>query len=163
MSLNKMMLTPKMLVDFYADILVENNPTQITESLINNPAGSNSSDILIITDHVAESDGPVLELSLLNSILSACSIGMNDVVLCHFLPNNPIKTIEAFLDKAKIVLLFGVDPLSIGLPIRFPQFQKQYFDKRTYLYAPSLTELYENKKKKTMLWTSLKNVFGIDT
>ena len=57
--------------------------------------------------------------------------------------------------------MLGVDPLSTGLPINFPQFQLQLFDKRTYLYAPTLEDLEKDKTLKQRLWTCLKTMFEL--
>jgi hypothetical protein len=63
--------------------------------------------------------------------------------------------------KAGSVLLFGIDPAGIGLPINFPQFQLQHFNKRSYLHAPTLAELEKDKEAKKQLWGSLKKLFAI--
>ncbi len=59
------------------------------------------------------------------------------------------------------MILFGVPPLSIDLPINFPPFQLQAFNKRTYLYSPALAELEQDKALKGKLWGCLKTLFEI--
>ena len=50
--------------------------------------------------------------------------------------------------RSKQVLIFGMTPASLGLPIDFPAFQLQPFHKRIYLCAPSLRELESDKALK---------------
>jgi hypothetical protein len=65
---------------------------------------------------------------------------------------------------ATVALYFGVEPASIGVPMRFPHFQVQPWDGCTFLYAPSLTELNgtspQQVELKKQLWMALKKIFG---
>ena len=65
---------------------------------------------------------------------------------------------------AKVALYFGVEPVSIGVPMRIPYFQVQPWDDCRFLYAPSLTEINGNSpaqvELKKQLWTALKKIFG---
>jgi hypothetical protein len=102
------------------------------------------------------------ELPFLTNILSACKLSLADVAIVniHSLEEKEIeKTIEPL--EPKTVLLFGITPLTIDLPINFPQFQLQQFNKRTYLYSPGLQELANDKTLKLQLWNCLKNLFGL--
>jgi len=57
------------------------------------------------------------------------------------------------------IILFGVDPVVMGLPIHFPVFQIQSYQQVQYLHAPSLSELETDKQLKIQLWQKLKQLF----
>ena len=63
------------------------------------------------------------------------------------------------------ILLFGIEPVAIRLPINFPVFKIQTYDQCTYLSAPALDQLVQpsedSKLLKSKLWVSLKTIFGI--
>jgi hypothetical protein len=69
-------------------------------------------------------------------------------------------TIESELNAA-IILLFGVSPKQLDLPLEFPQYQIQKFNNQIYLSAPDLAILQGDKAEKTKLWNCLKQVFSI--
>ena len=100
------------------------------------------------------------EFGFLSSVLTACKLSMNDVAVLNLNAiNDPEKKLSNLCFKNAI--LFDVLPLQIGLPINFPQFQIQQFDQRTYLHAPSLTEIENDKTLKLQLWNSLKKMFSL--
>jgi hypothetical protein len=161
MSLNNIELTPMILTQLYPDSLVETGSVPTSEKTDVRFLGSNHKNIVVIVRH---EDVPVLpdeELNFLTSILAACKLGLIDIALVNAASTNENGLQSLITDAAKSVLLFGTDPLSIGLPINFPPFQLQQFDQRTYLYSPSLRELEQDKGLKSKLWTSLKNLFSI--
>jgi hypothetical protein len=63
------------------------------------------------------------------------------------------------------VLLFGLEPVAIKLPINFPVFRLQPYDACTYLSAPALSELVQNSEEskllKSKLWVCLKTLFNV--
>jgi hypothetical protein len=61
----------------------------------------------------------------------------------------------------KVVLLFGVDPSSVRLPLSFPHFQVQSFAGRTFLFTPPLAEMKDDKLLKSRLWVCLKRMFNV--
>ena len=113
---------------------------------------------------VQQSSVPFLpdeELSFLTNILSACNLSLADIAILNS-NGLPVERLENAIEAdAKTVILFGIDPLSIGLPINFPFFQLQQFNKRMYLYSPPLSEIEKDKPLKMKLWNALKNLFGI--
>ncbi len=161
MSLNQIQLTPHLLVNFYPDSLIETAATTVPEVSSLSYLGKNEKNILIIT---TQNDVRFLtdeELKFLTSILSACKLSIADVAIVNW-KQTEIDLSKIFLQlKTKTALLFNIAPLEIGLPINFPQFQIQEFNKQTYLYAPSLQEIANNVEVKKQLWSSLKNLFEI--
>jgi hypothetical protein len=105
------------------------------------------------------SDG---ELSFLTSVLSACKLSLADIALCNIYSLSPAeKSALAGELGSHQILLFGLGPMDIDLPINFPQFQLQPFNGKTYLSAPTLLVLEADKAQKLKLWNSLKNLFAL--
>ena len=65
----------------------------------------------------------------------------------------------------RTVLLFGVDPTTIRVPINFPHFKQLNYDDCMYLSSPALDQLVPNtedsKLLKSKLWVSLKTLFDV--
>ena len=103
---------------------------------------------------------PEKELAFLANIMNACKLKKEEYTAM------PIQDAEQehYLNiKAKfespLVLLFGLAPASIELPIHFPVFQLQSFQGTQYLAAPSLGEIENDKTLKMQLWQCLKQIF----
>jgi hypothetical protein len=163
MSLNQIQLTNQLLTSLYPNALIESAITSsVPEYQPVKYLGKNAKNIVLLVNN---STYPFLsdeELPFLTNILSACKLSLADVAIVniHSLEEKEIeKTIEPL--EPKTVLLFGITPLTIDLPINFPQFQLQQFNKRTYLYSPDLQELANDKTLKLQLWNCLKNLFGL--
>ena len=161
MSLNKIQLKPRMLADLYANSLLETSTTTVPETAQLKYLGNNKKNIAVIVRHQSATFLPDDELSFLVNILSACKLSLADIAILNSSRIQAEELKEMTLGETKTVLLFGIDPLSIGLPINFPQFQLQQFNKRMYLYSPTLSELDKDKGLKMKLWSSLKVLFGV--
>lgn len=177
MSLNHIQLTNQHLSSLYQDVLIEtkiSNPLPVPSPKESSPTpvksmipalkylGNNAKNITILVNHATVpylSDG---ELSFLTNILSACKLSLADVAIVniHSVEEEAIESVFQTLNSHSI-LLFGIAPLSIGLPINFPQFQLQPFNKRTYIYSPTLKELEADKTLKLKLWNNLKTLFAL--
>ncbi|MFL5742957.1 MAG: hypothetical protein ACJ75B_22245 [Flavisolibacter sp.] len=159
MSLNNIQLKPRMLADLYGHSLLE-IPSAKTSRTVFSP-GENGKNILVIVSHDSVALIPELELNFLTAILSACKLTLDDILIVNARKTEQ-QMIQDLIDSGvKKILLFGIDPPSIGLPINFPAFQLQQFNQRTYVCAPSLPELEGDKTLKSKLWTCLKTLFGI--
>jgi hypothetical protein len=105
------------------------------------------------------------QLAFLTKILAACHLTIADVAIV----NNAAAaiTIAALRQQLqpKTILLFGLEPTSIRLPINFPVFKLQSYDDCMYLSAPALDQLVpdteESKLLKSKLWVSLKTLFDV--
>jgi hypothetical protein len=150
-----------MLASLYGHSLLQNDATTVPENEGIKFLGKNGKKVLVMVMHASVPILPDEELSFLTNILSACKLGLSDIAIvnCHQVHVEALQQLIA--EEGKKVLMFGLEPLAIGLPINFPQFQLQPFDGRTYLYGPALSELQNDKNLKMKLWTSLKNLFGI--
>lgn len=161
MSLNTIRLTPGMLADLYATTLVETRaPGRTGDSLI--PVlGDRQSKTLIVANSRSEVNLTEEESSFLNSILGACRLSLSGVAVVNWkaAAENGKSILEQIAGVR--VVLFGIDPVTFGLPMSFPLFQNQEFDKRTYLFAPGLTELVNDVSLKKQLWEALKKLFQL--
>ncbi len=114
---------------------------------------SKATDAIYLPDHL---------LNFLIGILGACKLTMADVALLN-ISNNPgihYAGIEERF-KAEKIILFGVDPGEIELPLKFPAYQIQPYNNQIYLFAASLEKIANHKEEKVKLWNSLKQVFNI--
>lgn len=103
---------------------------------------------------------PPQQLDFLNNIMKACKLEKADFAIIanhqHGLPD--YKAIFSQF-KQKQLILFGIDPSAIGLPINFPHFQVQSFQQVRYLAAPKLEVIEAEKALKIQLWQCLKQLF----
>jgi hypothetical protein len=108
---------------------------------------------------------PDNQLTFLTKILEACRMTLADVAIVnHAAAPVTIAAIKQQL-QPKIVLLFGLDPTAIRLPINFPHFKQLSYDDCVYLSSPALDQLVpnteESKLLKSKLWVSLKTIFDV--
>ena len=161
MSLNDIHLTPQLLADLYGNTLIEAN-TATPSPTGPRYLGNNEKHIVVL---VRNEELPFLqdnELNFLTNILNACRMSLSDIALLNIEGIEPPTVQEAIVRlEANYVLMFGTGPLSAGLPINFPHFQRQLFDKRTYLFSPAFSELEKDKLLKSKLWNSLKLLFNL--
>lgn len=104
------------------------------------------------------------DLELLGKILGSVKLSMADIALVNAATHK--LEYNALNEKlpAKSAFYFGIQPVEIGAPIKFPQFQVQSWNHTTFVYAPSLTELGaptpEAIALKKELWAAMKKIFG---
>lgn len=124
--------------------------------------GGNSKNILIVINYNDVVYLPDEELEFLTSILKACKLSLDNVAIVN-INNNPGEGYKEYAKeyRSKVVLLFGVDPVSFDLPVSFPEFQVQSFNNNTFLYSPTLQECRTNKLLKSKLWVCLQRIFGL--
>jgi hypothetical protein len=127
--------------------------------------GKNNRHITIIVASPGTAFLPDDELNFLTKILEACRMNIGDVAILNH--NTTPITITALRQQLQPVniLLFGVEPTAIRLPINFPEFRPQPYDQCTYLTAPPLQQLVGNtadaKLLKSKLWVCLKTLFEV--
>jgi hypothetical protein len=166
MNIDNIQLTPFLIQELFKNSLIEsNNPEPVKKSDAAASfaiLGHNRKKIIILVANDETLYLPDEQLNFLLGILSACSLTMEDVAIINTRKNKNItyKAIEHEL-KGEKVILFGVTPAQINLPIEFPQYQVQAFNSQTYLTAAMLPEIQENKAEKAKLWNCLKQIFSI--
>ena len=127
--------------------------------------GKNDKKITILVQSPGTPFLPDNQLTFLTKILEACRMNIGDVAIVNTAtaPVN-ITAIKQQLQPT-VLLLFGLEPTSIKLPINFPEFKVQPYDNCSYLSAPPLTQLVqqseESKLLKSKLWICLKTLFNV--
>lgn len=138
---------------------------QPAESSLYKFLGKNNRKITILVQSPSVPFLPDNQLSFLTKILEACRMNIGDVAIVNTAtaPVN-IAALRAQLTPT-VVLLFGIEPTAIKLPINFPVFKIQPYDNCSYLSAPPLTQLVqqseESKLLKSKLWVCLKSLFNV--
>ena len=105
------------------------------------------------------------QLSFLTKILEACRMNIGDVAIINN-ATTPV-TVAALRQQLhpESILLFGLEPTAIRLPINFPAFRLQPYDDCTYLSAPALDIVSqpseEGRLLKSKLWVCLKTLFNV--
>jgi len=166
MSLDNIQLPAIVLQDLYTNALVDlkTENTQPASVVAGNLSflGENKNRVSIIVDHAEAIYLPDEELSFLLGILSACKLSMADVALLNR-SKNPSLTYKDISEQlsAEKVLLFGIEPSTLELPLQFPHYQIQQYNNQVYLSAPTLKILSSNIEEKKKLWGCLKQVFAI--
>jgi hypothetical protein len=166
MSLDNIQLPAIVLQDLFKYSLVDleirqsENKVGAEDSLA--VLGNNARHTLIVVENSEAIYLPDGELNFLLGVLSACTLTMNDVAILNIKKHKQVnyKTLATQLQPEKL-LLFGVAPGRIGLPLDFPNYQVQQFNSQTYLTVPALSFLQNDKAEKTKLWNCLKQVFQI--
>jgi len=161
MSINNIQLKPNLLADLYKNSLVETSTvTAISEARRPKYLGNNRKNIIVIVSYESAPFLPDLELSFLSNVLAACKLSIADIAIVNQ-ENTDQTDLQSIITEASKVLLFGIEPLAIGLPINFPAFQLQPFNNRTYLHAPPLSQIENDKGVKARLWSALKVLFKV--
>lgn len=179
MDLNKIELPASVIADLYPSSLVENDtkmtnkrqeplvePTIPDPGSTNLPAwkflGNNQKNVLVVVENSGSVHLPDEELSFLTGILGACQLSLADVAIVNLHQHRGVSYRElTHYFKSRIVLLFAIEPASFGLPMHFPQYQVQPFNGTSFLYAPSLKDLENDRVEKSKLWVCLKRLFNL--
>lgn len=162
MDINNIKLTAQLLTDLYETSLVDTNTTLMPQMPEVRFLGENLKHILVIVNNTEVAYLADEEYELLSNILGACKINVIDVAVVNW-QRMETKDAQQILQQLhpKQVILFDLSPIEFGLPINFPEYQVQNFDKRSYLYSPALSKLQNNVAAKKQLWSALKNLFAI--
>ena len=188
MSLNDLNLSPASIAALYAQVLVETPGTSrervpSTGSRANSPGtagvaslmpgsaqaatpelpgmlGQFRQKILILVRYPDIPHLPDAPLAFLLSILSACKLGIADVGIVNVSPVDSYRHLQTTY-KPRVMLLCGIAPQSLEMPLDFPQFQVQPFDNCTFLFSPALEEIENDKVLKSKLWVCLRKVFNL--
>lgn len=169
MGLDSFQLNQNILEGLYKNSLVIlNNPEEISIVKTDTPPaflGNNKKQISIIVYNPDVTWMTDEEFNFLTKILSACKLGIDDVAVMNLAhQKTDHKLMKEKLHNQKVIL-FGVAPSQINMPISFPEFKIQLFDSVHYLYASRITDLCKDsdvaKLLKTKLWASLKQLFNV--
>jgi len=89
---------------------------------------------------------------LLSGILAACKLNSNNSVVIKASREHPI-TVQSTQENytTKKIILFGLRPTEVGLPVEFPHFQVQKIDSIQFICSPDLKELLQDKTLKVKI------------
>jgi hypothetical protein len=151
------------------------SPAQITPPTAKTPdpakpapykfLGNNRRNVAIVVHSPGTPFLPDNQLSFLTKILEACRMNIGDIAIVNA-ATTPVAIAELRQQlNPTAVLLFGLEPVAIKLPINFPVFRLQPYDACTYLSAPALSQLVQNSEEskllKSKLWVCLKTLFNV--
>lgn len=105
------------------------------------------------------------ELELLGKMLQAVKLSLADIALVNTARQQIIWPELMNQLPALSVIFFGVEPSSIGVPMRFPHFRVQRWSNTLFLYSPSLTTINTPSPDQTSLkkdlWKALQEIFTV--
>jgi hypothetical protein len=127
--------------------------------------GSNKKHITILVQYPDAVFLPEKNLQFITKMLDACRLNIGDVaIINHAKTPVNISELKNQLSPQSLVM-FGIEPMTIKLPLSFPQLKTQAYDSCTFLYSPSMEELDqatgESKLLKSRLWICLRKLFEI--
>jgi hypothetical protein len=192
MGINNIILSGLLIEEWYGDsALVGCGPTSVRETPVSIPPpaapakrpeapsapqptpeppgykflGNHRRKVTIIVDSPGSAFLPDEQLNFLTKILEACRMNIGDVaILNHHTAPITVTDLRQQLQPVNIIL-FGVEPTAIRLPINFAEFRPQPYDQCTYLAAPPLQQMVgstaEAKLLKSKLWVCLKTLFEV--
>ena len=166
MSLDNIQLPAFLIQELYKNSLVEfESPEPVQKIEVKssiNILGNNRSKVIIVVENNEAAFLPDNQLNFLLGILSACKLTLEDVAIINIYINKAItyKAITLQL-KAEKIILFGVTPAQLHLPVEFPSYQIQQYNNQTYVTAAILADIESDKTEKTKLWNCLKQIFAI--
>ena len=179
MSLNNIKLDPFLVAEMYKDVLVEDHDPgreqTDTDQEKKQPVetqnrgekswkylGNYKKKILFIVQYDNAVFIPDDPLNFLATILSACKLSLADIAILNLenAPSGIYKNVQEKF-KSSVTILLGTTPQKFEMPINFPEFQVQPFDKCTFLSAPTIEQMENDKLLKSKLWVSLRKIFGL--
>jgi DNA polymerase III psi subunit len=171
MSLNNLRLGPHLLKELYPNSLLQVDaasavPETAEPATPSGPdiryLGNHKKQIAVLINNESMAFLPDNELNFLTNVLTACKLSLADVAIIN-INRVPPSMIHEKLEEmqSKNILMMGISPADMDLPIHFPAFQLQPFNNRTWLHAPTLKEMESDKGLKMQLWNALKTLFQI--
>lgn len=162
MGLNNIELSPLLLAELYPSTLIE-TISETSKAPAIKFLGKNQKNILILVSKKETAFLEDEELEFLSTVLAACKLSIADIAIVNIQNLSSTTLYKDLITyfNSYVVLLFNVAPDQIDLPFKFPHFQLQKFDQQTYLSAPDLKEIENEKSLKAKLWNCLKNLFGL--
>lgn len=166
MDLQHIQLPASVIADLYPNVLSSPQlEAKIPDSKIQKPVylGENKRQVLIGIKSELALFLPDAELQFLIKILEACKMNLADIALINFSKqSHNIENLRESL-APRVFILFGIEPAEVELPIDFPDFKLQSYAGCTFLKAPDMALLFEEKDAskplKTKLWGCLKELF----
>ncbi len=162
MSLKNLQLNPLSVAHLFKEELVSLQKIDIkaTENTVSF-LGKNLSKITVVVNDLNNFYINEDDLTVLTKMLMACKLTLEDIALLNI---GKIATnwqmIKTTLHPEKLIL-FGVAPTQIELPIIFPEYHLQFYNDTTFLLSHSIQEINADKLLKSKLWISLQSLFNV--
>ena len=169
----KTRLPPTLMASLYRDSLIRSTPSEgkshteapsgMGDPSSQTPAlGGFGKSVLVLVSHPGGAVMPDAELAFITNILKACRLGMEDVLLANAHGMDAAER-KSFAEsrRAAFLVLFGLEPADVALPMSFPPMKVQRHGQSQYLHAPALRALQTDDAGKRMLWGALRQMFGI--
>lgn len=136
-----------------SQIFVTSDP----ESVLKNGKGDNHKGIIIL--YQEEADPELIEF--LNKILQAAKLNIEkDIWVKGITANEQISWSNLKSEiKVQYLLSFGLHAKQIGLVTPFQEFHPTLAFDTTFLFAPRLSQLHNDKPAKAQLWKALQEMF----
>jgi len=166
MSFENIQLPPFLIQDLYKNFLIDDKTDVVLSDPLKNAElstiGSNKKNILILLNEQRKSVIDKKDLVFLEGILKACNLTVEDIIVFNLkgIHESDYIFLAAEYQPVK-VLLFGVEPADIKLPLHFPHNQIQQHNGQLYVSSPSLKTIASEKSLKQSLWGSLQKIFNL--
>jgi hypothetical protein len=147
---------------FQTQVPAEDNSTTNSSLITWKHLGEFKKRILIVVNYSGVAYLPDKPLNFLTSILHACTLSMADVAILN-IANIPSIHYNNLREKynSTVIMLLGLSPSELEMPVNFPEFQIQPFNNCTFLYTPVLEKLESDKVLKSKLWVCLRRIFDL--
>jgi len=172
MSFQNEKLSPFVIAEMFKNSLVLDSLKEkvsakkgISDADVYHFLGNNAKNICLVFDHPNVPFVPDQHLPFLTRILASCNLNLGDVaIINHSVEMINIHSLRQQLNPSKI-LLFGIAPATLMVPIDSEQFNEQKVDGCSFLFAPTLEALdQENEVGKILkrkFWECLKKMFTV--
>jgi len=132
--------------------------SKIKENIVFKSLGKNQKNILILVNDNEFEVSSERGRELLRNIVKAMELTANDFALVNYAAygNSQFKELTDFF-SSKVVLVFGVSPLALGLP-EHPQHVLLMQDKMQLIFSLNLDALAADQNGKKVLWGCLKQI-----
>jgi hypothetical protein len=133
------------------------------EKLLLNKLGDFKKQVLVFVDDKTSLHLADAELELLGKMLQAIKLSFADIAIINVADQDcPWESVQTQL-PAKQVILFGVEPTNIRIPVRFPHFRVQKWNGISFLFSPALADINQPTANQVMykkeLWKALQEMF----
>ena len=135
---------------------------------INEPiwfVGYNKKNITIVIDQNVEVVISDDWKAFLNSVITACKLTLNDVVVVNLHMKKISYTDIKTKFNSQFLLLFDISPGMLGIPAVIPHYEIRVDNNCSIIFSDSISQMLPNtpeaKQIKMKLWVSLKKMFNV--
>lgn len=127
--------------------------------------GNNSKHTTLVVRYANDVFVPDRHQAFIAKMLQACKMTLADVAIVNNKDSDlQFSELESQLSPRQLIL-FGMEPAAIGLPLAFPELNVQQYNGCSMLHVPSLDLLNQEGEEATplkkKLWTCLKQMFPV--